>query len=203
MARRSDARVLFVGRIISDHSQFTIHDSRLNMSSPHELFRRLTTGVYVVTASHERQSDGFTAAWVTQVAFDPLLVALSVNPGNATWPLMQRSGRFVLNVLKAEQHDAARHFGTTSGRDTDKMSNARLTTPDGAAIVLADAAAWLECRVEQQISAGDHVVVIARVIGGDVLDPGAAVLHYADTGNMDGSATLYPPAFADASNDGT
>ena len=165
------------------------------MSSPHELFRRLTTGVYVVTASDGGQSDGFTAAWLTQVAFEPLLLALSVNPGNATWPLMQRSGRFVINVLKAGQHDLARHFGTVSGRDTDKLSVARVIRPDAGATVLADAAAWLDCRLEQQIAAGDHIVVMARVTGGDLLDSGAVPLRYADTGNMDGSAALYPSAF--------
>jgi flavin reductase (DIM6/NTAB) family NADH-FMN oxidoreductase RutF len=165
------------------------------MSSPHELFRRLTTGVYVVTASHDRQSDGFTAAWVTQVAFEPLLLALSVNPGNATWPLMQQSRQFVINVLKADQQDLARHFGTVSGRDADKMSTVRVITRDARATVLAEAAAWLDCRIEQQVPAGDHVVIIARVTGGDLLDSGAAPLRYADTGNMDGSAMLYPSAF--------
>ena len=165
------------------------------MPSPHDLFRRLTTGVYVVTASHEGQSDAFTAAWVTQVAFEPLLLALSVNPGNATWPLIARSRRFVLNVLKADQHDLARHFGTSSGRDTDKMSGVRVTSQRDWGTVLADAAAWLGCHVEQEITAGDHIVVIARVTGGDLLDASSAPLQYADTGNMDGSATLYPSAF--------
>src|SRR5688572_16091080 len=136
------------------------------MSSPHELFRRLTTGVYIVTATHDGQSDGFTAAWVTQVAFEPLLLALSVNPRNLTWSLMQRSHRFVINVLKADQQDLARHFGTVSGRETDKMAGERVMTPDEGAIVLAEVAAWLHCRLEQQMTAGDHVVVIARVTGG-------------------------------------
>jgi rhodanese-related sulfurtransferase len=65
---------------------------------PVELFRRLTNGVYVVTASHDGRSGGFTAAWVTQVSFDPLLLAISINPHNASWALIEKSGRFAINV---------------------------------------------------------------------------------------------------------
>jgi flavin reductase (DIM6/NTAB) family NADH-FMN oxidoreductase RutF len=165
------------------------------MATPLELFRRLTNGVYVVTASHAEQSDGFTAAWVTQVSFDPLLLVLSVNPGNATWPLIHQSRRCAVNVLKAGQLDLARHFGTTSGRDVDKISGVRTMILGDGAIVLADAAAWLDCRVEEHVAAGDHRIVIARVVAGDLIDPATAPLRYSDTGEMDGAAALYTPHF--------
>jgi flavin reductase (DIM6/NTAB) family NADH-FMN oxidoreductase RutF len=164
------------------------------MAAPVELFRRLTNGVYVVTASHAGTSDGFTAAWITQVAFDPLLIAVSINPGNATWTLIRASGEFVVNVLRREQAEVARRFGTASGRDVDKLT-AAATRPTAGGAILSDGLAWLACRVEQQLKAGDHVVVIARVTGGEVLAPDAVPLRYSDTGNMDGSAALYPAAF--------
>ena len=168
------------------------------MVAPVELFRRLTCGVYVVTAAHDDVRDGFTAAWVTQVSFEPLLVALSVNPGNATWTLIERSGRFAINVLAAGQLPAARHFGLQSGRERDKLAGvSTLAVADGA-VVLADAVAWLDCRVQQRVPAGDHVVVIARVVGGDLVNPDATPLRYAETGEMDGSRALYPPRFAGA-----
>jgi flavin reductase (DIM6/NTAB) family NADH-FMN oxidoreductase RutF len=164
---------------------------------PVELFRRLTNGVYVVTASHRGRHGGFTAAWVTQVSFDPLLVAVSINPGNATWPLIEESRRLVINVLASGQLDVARRFGLQSGRDVDKFSGiGTRAAPDGPP-VLAESASWLGCRVEQQMPAGDHIVVVARVVAGGVLDPDAAPLVYADTGNMDGSAALYPDEIGD------
>jgi flavin reductase (DIM6/NTAB) family NADH-FMN oxidoreductase RutF len=160
---------------------------------PVELFRRLTTGVYVITASHDDgRRCGFTAAWLTQVSFDPLLLAVSINPGNATWAVIQQSRRFAINVLESGQRDVARHFGLQSGRDVDKFAGVRtFMAPEGSPI-LADAASWLGCHVERQVPAGDHVVVLARVVSGDVLNPGAVPMHYADTGNMDGSASLFP-----------
>lgn len=165
------------------------------MTSPLDLFRRLTNGVYVITASHAGQSDGFTAAWVTQVSFDPLLLMLSVHPEHATWPLMQTSGRFVVNVLRAGQLELARHFGTQSGREVDKLATVPTTAVGEGAVVLTEAAAWLACQIDQQVPAGDHVVVIARVVAGDVLDPLATPLRYAETGSMDGSGSLYARHF--------
>jgi len=162
------------------------------MSAPLDVFRRLTSGLYVITATHGGQSGAFTAAWVSQVSFDPLLVILSVHPAHATWPLVEQSGRFVINVLKSGQHELARHFGTSSSRDADKLAMIRTTPASGGAIVLADAAAWFDCRLEWQHAAGDHIVVTARVAGGQVVDPDATPMQYAETGNMDGSAVLYP-----------
>jgi flavin reductase (DIM6/NTAB) family NADH-FMN oxidoreductase RutF len=193
------------------HSRFTMHDSsfpirhspspieyhRPMSAPPVELFRRLTNGIYVVTASHEGVSGGFTAAWITQVSFEPLLLATAINPGNATWPLIQRSRRFAINVLAAGQQETARHFGLTSGRDADKWAGVRTIHPIDGVVALADAVAWLGCRIEQQLSAGDHMVVVARVFNGDLLAPEAVPLRYADTGNMDGSAALYPARFPD------
>jgi flavin reductase (DIM6/NTAB) family NADH-FMN oxidoreductase RutF len=161
---------------------------------PVELCRRLTAGVYVITASHGGRRGGFTAAWVTQVSFDPVLLAVSINPGNATWALIAEAGRFAVNVLASGQQQTARHFGLQSGREVDKFPpGIAEATPEGD-VVLVDAVSWLGCRVERQFPAGDHVVVLARVVSGDVLNPHAGPMRYADTGNMDGSADLFPTA---------
>ena len=164
---------------------------------PVELFRRLTCGVYVVTVSHDGRRGGFTAAWVTPVSFDPLMVAVSINAGNATWALIEKGHRFAINVLESGQHDVARRFGLQSGRDVDKFSGVRTLTASDGSLILADAVSWLGCRVDQHLPAGDHLVVIARVVSGDVLNATAAPMRYAETGNMDGSVELYPDELDD------
>ena len=165
-------------------------------SLPVELFRRLTSGVYVITAAHGSRQGGFTAAWVTQVSFDPLLVAVSINPANATWPLIARNRAFAISVLASGDLETVRHFGLQSGRDVDKFRGVRtLAAPDGSPI-LADAVSWLGCHIDQQFPAGDHIVVVARVVAGDVLNPEIVPMRYAETGNVDGSAGLFPPKFS-------
>ena len=163
--------------------------------SPASLFRCLTNGVYVVGVGHGGRSNAFTAAWITQVSFDPLLLALSINPKHASYALLRDSQAFAVSVLKREQLDLARHFGTQSGRGSDKLSRMRWRLGEVGAPVLVDAAAHLECRVTAIVAAGDHELVLGQVIGGNILAKGVELLSYADTGNLDGSEELYPPTF--------
>jgi flavin reductase (DIM6/NTAB) family NADH-FMN oxidoreductase RutF len=163
--------------------------------SPASVFRRLTNGVYVIGAAQDGRASAFTAAWVTQVSFEPMLLALSINPGHASYPLLRGSGAFVVNVLARGRLDLARHFGTQSGRDTDKLRGIRWQPGPEGAPILAEAVAWLGCRVTGSTAVGDHELIIARVTAGDVLDSSLAPMGYAETGDLDGSTVLYPPRF--------
>jgi flavin reductase (DIM6/NTAB) family NADH-FMN oxidoreductase RutF len=167
----------------------------MQRSAPIDLFRRLTTGVYVVGVAQDGRCNAFTAAWVTQVSFEPLLVALAVNPKNLSYSLLKRSGAFVLNMLRQDQLELARHFGTQSGREVDKLAGQRWRAGILGAPILQDAAAYLECRMTGATPAGDHELVLGRAIRGEVIDDTAEVLVYAETGDLDGSSELYPRSF--------
>ena len=162
------------------------------------LFRLLTQGVYVVGVSDGQQRDAFTAAWIMQASFDPLLLAVSINPDNASYELLHASGWFTVNVLKQDQLDLARHFGTKSGRDRDKLARVRIRPGQAGSPILEDALAYFECVLEGRTRAGDHELVLGRVMNGQILDPKAAPLTYAETEDMDGSSALYPGTFSAA-----
>lgn len=162
---------------------------------PLELCRRLTNGLYVVGVAHGERRNAFTAAWLTQVSFDPLLVALSVNPSHASFPILVAAAAFVVNILSHGQVELARHFGTRSGRAADKLAGRRWQAAHGGAPVLLDALGYLECRLAGRFPAGDHELVLGEVVGGRLSAPAALPMTYAETGNLDGSAALYPSTF--------
>ncbi|HEX5575400.1 MAG TPA: flavin reductase family protein [Gemmatimonadales bacterium] len=159
------------------------------------LFRRLTQGVYVIGVSDGERKDAFTAAWIMQASFDPLLLAISINPGNASYELLHASGWFTVNILKQGQLELARHFGTKSGRNEDKLARMRTRPGRAGSPILEDALAYFECELEGRTRAGDHELVLGRVADGRILDAKAAPLTYAETGDMDGSSALYPEEF--------
>lgn len=160
-----------------------------------ELFHRLTFGVYAIGVASGERRDAFTAAWVMQTSFDPLLLALSINPDNASYPLLHAGGGFTVNVLKRGQLELARKLGTRSGRDEDKLAGMRWHPGRTGAPILDEALAYLDCKVNGRLQAGDHELVLGRVVDGKILDRGAAPLTYAETGDMDGSSALYPAKF--------
>lgn len=153
-----------------------------------ELVKRLSHGVYVIGVSDGERENAFTAAWVMQVSFEPLLLCISINPGHYSWQLLQRGGVCSVNVLGRRQYALAEHFGTPGRRD--KMNGHRWRKAGSGAPILADSLAYFDCRVSHYADAGDHKLVVCEVLEGGVLNPGEPLL-YSDTGDMDGSSEIY------------
>ena len=159
------------------------------------LFQRLTQGVYVVGVAQGELRNAFTAAWVMQVSFDPLFLALSICPQHSSYRRLNQGRAFSVNVLKKGQLNLAARFGQSGG--TAKLAGVEwATTPNGLPL-LGEALAWFECRVMGEFPAGDHVLVLGRVIGGKLLDSEAEPLLYRETGDMDGASALFAHTFAD------
>jgi flavin reductase (DIM6/NTAB) family NADH-FMN oxidoreductase RutF len=160
------------------------------------LFQRLTQGVYVVGVADGESRNAFTAAWVMQASFDPLLLALSINPRHSSYELLKLGRVFSVNVLKKGQLELAAHFGRPAR--ADKLALTEWTTGRTGAPLLREALAWFECRMESEHPAGDHVLVLGKVIDGKLLDPKAEPMAYRETGAMDRASALFPDVFGDA-----
>ncbi|SAK63853.1 flavin reductase domain-containing protein [Caballeronia catudaia] len=162
-----------------------------------DLFRRLTAGVYVIGVADGDRRNAFTASSIMQVSFRPLLVALSINPTHASYPILNGGRVFTINVLRADQQALAEHFGTQSGRAVDKLSSMQWRAGRTRAPLLIDALACFECQIVLDVEAGDHRLIVGRVVDGAVLAPDAQPLLYAATGNLDQSAELYSKEFCE------
>ncbi len=162
------------------------------MTRPAELLRLISCGVYVIGVAADGRKNAFTAAWVVQVSFDPVLIALSINPHHRSYALLKQGGGFTVNVLARDQLELARHFGQSG--DVDKLAGIAWLEGHCGAPILTDALAWLDCDFHHECPAGDHIVVMGRVLGGGVQRLGDPLL-YRDTGDMDGASRLFPAAF--------
>jgi len=157
------------------------------------LFQRLTQGVYVIGVAHGEVRNAFTAAWVMQVSFDPLLLALSINQHHSSYRLLKEVGAFSVNVLKKGQLDLAEYYGRPAR--ANKLAGTEWATDRLGLPLLREALAWFECQVLNEYPAGDHVLVLGKVIGGKLLDPDAEPMSYRQTGEMDGATALFPDEF--------
>lgn len=154
------------------------------------LCRRLTHGVYVIGVAHGAVHNAFTASWVMQCSFDPLLLALAVDPEHASYRPLVESGAFAVSVLREDQMALAAHFGQP--RSADKLASIAWRVRRTGAPVLVDALAYFDCSLYGHHPAGDHELVLGRVVDGAILSPDAAPLDYASTGDLDGSERLFP-----------
>ena len=91
--------------------------------------------------------------------------------------------------------ELAAHFGRPAGA---KKLVIEWTTRRTGAPLLREAAAWFECRVVNEYPAGDHVLILGKVIDGALVDATAEPMAYRDTGAMDGASAMFPEHFSDS-----
>ena len=85
--------------------------------------RNLTYGLFVITARESGKDNGHIANTAFQVGANPTRIAISVQTGNLNKELIEKSGKFNVNVLtESVPFETIRHFGMQSGRDVDKFA---------------------------------------------------------------------------------
>ena len=77
------------------------------------------TGVTVITTCGPNGPAGFACQAFAALSLDPPLVLFCPSRTSATWPVIERAGRFCANVLADGQQELARRFGT---RGADKFA---------------------------------------------------------------------------------
>jgi len=153
-----------------------------------QVLKKLTHGVYVIGATDGETSHAFTAAWVMQASFSPVLLAISINPEHTSYGLLKQGKVCSVNVLSQQQMDLAAHFGT-SGL-VDKMSVGQWATATTGAPILEQSLAYFDCKVSHETEAGDHRIIICEVVDAKLLHEGRSMM-YLETDNMDNSSELY------------
>ena len=151
---------------------------------------RLSGGLYVVTASQGEgdslRRSAMVASWVSQASFSPPGLTVAVAKDRAIETLMQVGDRFVLNVLREDNHQPLlRHFLKRFRPGADRFEGVNVL--EGVANggpVLGDALAYLGCRVEQRLEGPDHWIIYAVVEQGNVADTEAVTaVHHRKVGN--------------------
>ena len=108
-----------------------------------------------------------TLGWIMITSGDPPMLAISVGLTRYSLEAIRHSRQFVISFPSVQMTDDALFFGTHSGRDTDKLA-ARQTPTQPATkvdgVLLADAVANFECELESELTTGDHVIFVGRVV---------------------------------------
>ncbi|MFO0899550.1 MAG: flavin reductase family protein [Pirellulales bacterium] len=139
------------------------------------VFRLVNREVWIVTAGHEEHRGGLVATWVLQASIDPEspLLVTGIAPNHFTAELIQRSRSFAAHLIPLQRIDLAERFGVGSSRTRDKFSGLEVRKEKTGSPILADALAWLDCRLVAEYDAGDRVYFWGEVVGGGQGQPGA------------------------------
>ncbi|MDQ0382957.1 flavin reductase family protein [Amycolatopsis thermophila] len=133
---------------------------------------RFTTGVVVVTAAG---GAGMVVSSFTSVSLAPPLVLFCAGNTSSTWPRIREAGAFCANVLAAGQEDIARRFSGPG----DRFAGVPHRPGVLGSPVLHGVHAHLECEISDEHPAGDHTIVVGRVVALDTgRDTAPLVFHH-------------------------
>jgi len=168
-------------RMAPDTSSASADGLALDGAAKKTLLRKIPHGVFICGVAEGDEVNGFTASWVTQGSFEPPLVVMAVRADSSSNGIIQRTARFSLNVLSADQKDLAAVFfkpqkGIGGRFDAAPFSLGPLGLP-----ILNEALGALECVVVGKVAHGDHTVFVAEVKTA-VLHRDGAALELASTG---------------------
>jgi flavin reductase (DIM6/NTAB) family NADH-FMN oxidoreductase RutF len=132
-------------------------------------YGRFPSGVTAVCGLVDGQPAGIAASSFTSVSMEPPLVSVCVAHTSTTWPVLRRASRLGVSVLAEDQGPVARALAS---KTPDRFASVNwVAEPPGSVFVLG-AALWLECRIVEEVPAGDHVIALLEI---DRLWPHAAV----------------------------
>jgi len=126
--------------------------------------------LWLVTSAADSRRGGFIATFVSQASIVPEMprVIVGVSRQHYTWELIEASNSFAAHLLGEDNLSWVWRFGLHSGRDIDKLSGVASRLGETGSPILADAACWLDCRVESRLDTGDRTVYLARVVAGEL-----------------------------------
>jgi flavin reductase (DIM6/NTAB) family NADH-FMN oxidoreductase RutF len=140
-----------------------------------QLCGRFATGVVVITAVDPKgEPAGMTANSFASVSLEPPLVSINIDRATDFHAVILTVDRFTVNILGNDQEDISRRFAGAADARFDGVGYRR--TRDGR-IVLEGTIAALECERHALFDAGDHTIVVGRVVGGKAHD-GHPLLYY-------------------------
>src|SRR5437764_4097910 len=136
----------------------------MDLNLKKQVLRTFTYGLYAVSCANEGEVNIFTANWLTQVSFDPPLVAVSVENVTKSLPMILRSRKFTVNVLRSGSRELAGKLGKSALKVPDKLTSIEYDIGTNGCPILRNALAWVACEVRHTVEAGDSTLVVAEVV---------------------------------------
>ncbi len=130
----------------------------------------ISQGVFIIGTKMNKSYNFMTAAFITQISFNPCSIALSIAQNHYTAELIENQGQFSISVLAEGQELEAKSCGYQSGRDFDKSKRVKYHITEQDLPVIEGVVSYLICKVKQSVVYEDHIVFLAEVVEGKYTD---------------------------------
>jgi flavin reductase (DIM6/NTAB) family NADH-FMN oxidoreductase RutF len=134
------------------------------------------TGVTVITSTDEQKKPlGFAVGSFASLSLDPPQVLFCAGRQSSSWPKIEATGKFCVNILAGDQEDVSRVFAS---KTVDKFGEIGWKHSGNGSPLIIGALAYVDCTITSVVESGDHYVVIGDVQDLDVLHEGGPLIFY-------------------------
>jgi flavin reductase (DIM6/NTAB) family NADH-FMN oxidoreductase RutF len=146
------------------------------------LFRQVAgsfaSGVTVITTGSDGDFHGMTASAFTSLSIDPTLIIVCVDKRAETYQALTAAQKFNVNILAADQEALSNTFASKDSPHAHGLVGIDYKLGELGLPVLDGALAFFECRVQQEVDGGDHIIFIGEVDNAGVGDIEAPLLYF-------------------------
>lgn len=132
----------------------------MNSATFKELMAGVPAPVSIVTTSHRNAPRGATVSAFASLSLDPALVSIALSQRSSLLESLRENGRFAINLLAHDQAELALRFAASI---EDRFSGVEWHFEHDLPR-LKGVARYIECKIENDMDGGDHVLIFGRVV---------------------------------------
>ncbi|MGI9505386.1 MAG: flavin reductase family protein [Geminicoccaceae bacterium] len=137
---------------------------------------QFATGIVIITTRNGvGRPRAITVNAFTSVSLDPPLVLFCLGKSSFHFDVFAEAQSFAINVLRADQQALSNRFAKEAEDDLADLATRSLMT---GSPILPGYLAALDCTTETQHDAGDHLIVIGRVLAIDEIASGEPLVYF-------------------------
>ena len=150
-------------------------DLRVDHERLRSVMARYLTGVSIVTAPGPV---GMTASSFTSVSVEPPTVLVCLHADSAVRAAISEAGCYAINMLGGSQARLARRFARRGVEHAERFRWLELEQGITGSPLIVGAAAWLDCRLQEELTVATHVIAIGEVLAAGADPCGEAPLAF-------------------------
>ena len=108
--------------------------------------------------------NGMTTSWVTQVAMEPVLVAISVDKKAVTHRLIEEGGSFSVNLWSRDDTRPFVKFSKPATKEGMTLNERPIREGKTGSPIFEEAVAFIDCTVWDAKDCGTHTVFFGEVV---------------------------------------
>jgi len=152
--------------------------TQLDKGSFRHAMSHFASGVTIMTTTVAGRMHGMTVSAFASQSLDPLLILVSVERSTTMHRLVIESRAFAINILGEQGEGTARFFADNARLDGPEFQEGAYHLGVTGSPLLEEATAYLEATLDATLEAGDHTVMVGRVVALNVVRDAGPLIYY-------------------------